>query len=356
MVANTWTDILASTAPAQPRFGLAAAGHHASERPRHRAQRTRAPLAQRKYSLRNVTGCGGQMDPYRRSACLWIDQWAEKAPPNALRHARSTRWQPPPQQIPRLIVQLVHARGEPPVRPRQHHLARYRHGWRSLNPEYAYALLDDADCASFVDAVGTERHKAAYFAVTLGSQKADLFRAYWIALLGGIYADVDMELQRPLREWLPRGASGVTSSHWEFAFLAYAPCPVSHLEGSPSRSAARDSPCDVRSSHRVQVRAAAPDHDHLPRARGGRGPLAGHVQGLVHAVSVRGRRRTRPGLRAARDGPHPVLARRAAHYRARRVHHLVERRASRERGLRRGHRRALNLTTTTITTLTTTLY
>lgn len=242
MVANTWTDILASTAPAQPRFGLAAAGHHASERPRHRAQRTRAPLAQRKYSLRNVTGCGGQMDPYRRSACLWIDQWAEKAPPNALRHARSTRWQPPPQQIPRLIVQLVHARGEPPVRPRQHHLARYRHGWRSLNPEYAYALLDDADCASFVDAVGTERHKAAYFAVTLGSQKADLFRAYWIALLGGIYADVDMELQRPLREWLPRGASGVTSSHWEFAFLAYAPCPVSHLEGSPSRSAARDSP------------------------------------------------------------------------------------------------------------------
>ena len=32
--------------------------------------------------------------------------------------------------------------------------------------------------------------------------QADLFRAYWISLLGGIYADVDMELQKPLRDWV----------------------------------------------------------------------------------------------------------------------------------------------------------
>ena len=147
------------------------------------------------------------------------------------------------QTIPRVIFQ-VGATAESALKKHE----KWMQTWWTLNPEYDYMLLSDEDCDSFVGAHASDDERRAYGVLRTGAQRADLFRVLWLKLVGGVYADLDLELRMPLRqafdraaglddssratnfrEWaaLPRDNRSEASlvawdfSGWNFAFLAY---------------------------------------------------------------------------------------------------------------------------------------
>jgi len=122
------------------------------------------------------------------------------------------------QQIPLVLLQLS---STPEHALRTHE--RWMRTWWTLNPEYHYMLLSDGDCDAFVGAHASDDERAAYGLLRTGAQRADLFRLLFLKAIGGVYADLDLELRTPLRHVLPPAASSVVGSTWNFAFLAYAP-------------------------------------------------------------------------------------------------------------------------------------
>ena len=122
------------------------------------------------------------------------------------------------QNVPRLIVQTGPSFAK----------ALRTHGslmqtWWNLNPEYEYRFMDDDACDAFVRRVGSPDEIRAWRSIVLGAMRADLFRLLWLKYRGGVYADIDMELGRPLREIIPAHASAVVSLHWSFELLIYTP-------------------------------------------------------------------------------------------------------------------------------------
>jgi mannosyltransferase OCH1-like enzyme len=147
------------------------------------------------------------------AAQQWLDTWQQTHPlqwRGAV--ARSDALVSGSPSIPRRIMQcgpLTH-RDRPHVKT-----------WLDLNQEYEHVFLTDEDAASFVDRVASEREAAAYGALNLGAQRADLLRLIYLRELGGVYADTDVELRWPLREFVPPTASLLTTSGWSYEFLAY---------------------------------------------------------------------------------------------------------------------------------------
>ena len=134
----------------------------------------------------------------------------------------------PRQAIPRHIVQTGSAW---PSALTKHE--EYVRSWLDLNPEYEYSFFSDVHAARFVARHGTRREREAYRRILTGSQRADLFRVIYLKVAGGVYADLDEELQRPLRELfggvdvsgrrVPRESSAVVGSFWPFEFMLYVP-------------------------------------------------------------------------------------------------------------------------------------
>ena len=99
-------------------------------------------------------------------------------------------------------------------------------GWRELNPEYDYHIFSERDCVEFVRAFGSAEDARAYAAIAMGAQHADVCRAHVLLHLGGVYADADLELRRPLRELVPANASAANLAGgggviWPYTFLAF---------------------------------------------------------------------------------------------------------------------------------------
>jgi len=73
--------------------------------------------------------------------------------------------------------------------------------WKSMNPEYAYALYTDSDMERMI--------KDNYSYIVPAWQrmrpveKADTFRYAILHQEGGFYSDLDVTCARPIREWLP---------------------------------------------------------------------------------------------------------------------------------------------------------
>ena len=156
-------------------------------------------------------------------------------------------------------------------------------------------LLSDADCDSFVGAHASDEEQRAYGLLRTGAQRADLFRILFLKVIGGVYADLDLELRTPLREVLPPQASLVAGSTWNFAFLAYQRNHVRRWPTTPRRALPHDQ------SRRVRARAAAD-----ASARGGRRGGAGHRAVGAHGAGHAGR------LLLARGKPRDALAYAAA--------------------------------------------
>lgn len=120
--------------------------------------------------------------------------------------------------VPRTIVQTGKTFAHALV---QH--ARYMATWWSLNPEYTYRFYSDLDADAFVAKRATASEQSAWNALTVGAQRADLFRMLYLKYCGGVYADLDAELGRPLREIMNYRSSAVTGLYWPFECLIYAP-------------------------------------------------------------------------------------------------------------------------------------
>jgi len=134
----------------------------------------------------------------------------------------------PSQAIPRHIVQT----GNTWTQAYRHHHG-YMRTWLDHNPEYEYSFFGDEHASRFMARHGTEREREAYGRILTGSQRADLFRIVYLKVAGGVYADLDEELRRPLRQLfggtdfkgrtIPRSSSAVIGSFWPFEFLLYVP-------------------------------------------------------------------------------------------------------------------------------------
>ena len=61
-------------------------------------------------------------------------------------------------------------------------------------------LFSDVHAARFVARHGNRREREAYRRILTGSQRADLWRTLYCKLMGCVYANLDHELLRPLRE------------------------------------------------------------------------------------------------------------------------------------------------------------
>ena len=85
-------------------------------------------------------------------------------------------------------------------------------------------LLSDEDCDSFVGAHATDDERRAYGVLRTGAQRADLFRVLWLKLVGGVYADLDLELRMPLRQAFDR-AAGLDNSSRATNFREWAALP-----------------------------------------------------------------------------------------------------------------------------------
>ena len=134
----------------------------------------------------------------------------------------------PEQAIPRHIMQT----GSTWSHALRHH-GSYMYTWLDLNPEYEYSFFGDDHASRFVATHGTPREREAYRRILTGSQRADLFRVIFLKVAGGVYADLDEELRRPLSQLIggkdeagrtvPRHASAVIGTFWPFEFLLYVP-------------------------------------------------------------------------------------------------------------------------------------
>lgn len=88
------------------------------------------------------------------------------------------------------------------IRDEQRELAK---SWLEMNPEYRHELLTDEQAPTYVE----ERYSDRPDIVAIFNQtsdkilRADLVR--YLALLadGGVYADIDTDCSRPIREWIP---------------------------------------------------------------------------------------------------------------------------------------------------------
>ena len=162
-------------------------------------------------SLLPATDCEPRLSPSG-----WLERWKR-------RHVGTDAYQPasqpdlqPRPRVPRLVMQTAKNTSE----------ARAKYGswmasWTRLNPEYDYVLLDDAACADFVDRFCSDDERLAHARVLTGASRSDLFRLFWLRELGGVYADLDAEATRPLREMLPANASMLAPPNFEPDFMAY---------------------------------------------------------------------------------------------------------------------------------------
>lgn len=150
-------------------------------------------------------------------ARAWLQNWqSQQSYPTYIPASSATLLEP--QLIPRQIIMTAPNASS----------ALAKHGrimktWWRHNPEYSVTVLDEAACSDFVHRFCSEEESRAYHSCLVGSQRADLFRVYFLRLLGGVYADTDLELHRALRTFVPRNASVVASERWEIEFMAYAP-------------------------------------------------------------------------------------------------------------------------------------
>ncbi len=117
-----------------------------------------------------------------------------------------------------------------PTRQVPKNLGEYMQAWRKIQPSWGYKLHTDDDNARLVEA----RYSSlvpTYMRLS-PIQKADIARLLYMHTYGGVYADLDVELLRPLRPLLTECAANKTS-----ALIGQEPLAHSVLlEGKPRQA------------------------------------------------------------------------------------------------------------------------
>ncbi|KAJ3191480.1 membrane-bound alpha-1,6- mannosyltransferase Initiation-specific, partial [Irineochytrium annulatum] len=73
--------------------------------------------------------------------------------------------------------------------------------WTDKNPGYLHHLLDGEGASKFVETCFSERVREAYERLPMMVQRTDFLRYALLYIHGGLYADVDTILLRPLSAW-----------------------------------------------------------------------------------------------------------------------------------------------------------
>ena len=124
----------------------------------------------------------------------------------------------PPQRVPRVIVQI----GPSFHQSLKLHAEHMRSWWR-LNPEYSYAFFNHTQASRFVYERATAEEQQAWRGLMVKASLADFFRVLYLKYQGGVYADLDEELGRPLRELVHPNASAIVDRTWQFECLLFSP-------------------------------------------------------------------------------------------------------------------------------------
>ena len=82
--------------------------------------------------------------------------------------------------------------------------------WTTHNPDYAYQLYDDAECAALIAEHFPSEVLTAYHRLRAGAFKADLWRLCALYVHGGVYADLDTICMGLLDPYIGGGAQFVS--------------------------------------------------------------------------------------------------------------------------------------------------
>mmetsp|Transcript_41182 Transcript_41182/g.68489 ORF Transcript_41182/g.68489 Transcript_41182/m.68489 type:complete len:320 (-) Transcript_41182:180-1139(-) len=145
------------------------------------------------------------------AATVWLRNWKERLPAGSLQY-RPAQIQLAKTRIPQVLLQCGANLNDTNA---------YQESFRVLNPEYEYMLWIEADAISFIDAVGSEQERYAYASIVAGANKGDMLRLIFLREVGGVFAETDTRLTKPLREVLAADASGVVVRGWDFDLLAF---------------------------------------------------------------------------------------------------------------------------------------
>ena len=150
------------------------------------------------------------------AANRWLVDWQRKhAAKSVFRpSSRSNATIAGPQRVPRNVFHTVNANASEFVA-----RSELLSAWRELNPEYDWHVFEEVDCTHFVDNIATATQRLTYRALATGAARADFFRILVLLYLGGVYADVDVQLRRPLHSVLDAEASMVLSPRLPFEWL-----------------------------------------------------------------------------------------------------------------------------------------
>lgn len=96
------------------------------------------------------------------------------------------------QNIPRVIYQTYKTNTVHP------NLYKNVESWINLNPTYRYEFYDDDRIRNFILKEYDEKHLERFDSIKVGASKSDYFRILVIYKYGGVYADLDNRLLKPL--------------------------------------------------------------------------------------------------------------------------------------------------------------
>jgi hypothetical protein len=101
------------------------------------------------------------------------------------------------KRIPRIIHQTYF---ELLTAPRYPHIHRLQNSWKASGWDYRF--YTDMDCRNYIEKHYPDRFLEAYDALIIGAFRADLFRLLVLFREGGIYADIDTQLEADLDNFI----------------------------------------------------------------------------------------------------------------------------------------------------------
>lgn len=128
---------------------------------------------------------------------------------------------PNPQPIPRVIHQTNRERDFVPSKPHGGGILVWDpSSWERLNPQWTYLQSDDIEEQAWVTRSLGSEHESSLLRAWLALEnepvmRADLWRYLKIALVGGVYADMDTRCLQPVERWMEwQDQPAGTSLHW----------------------------------------------------------------------------------------------------------------------------------------------
>ncbi|KAI0538276.1 nucleotide-diphospho-sugar transferase [Xylaria digitata] len=87
----------------------------------------------------------------------------------------------------------------------------FPHKWRTVNPQYRYERITDANCNAYVEDHFPANVSRVFTSLADPILKADLLRYLVLMLEGGVWADIDVLPHVPISDWIPEAYQDSTN-------------------------------------------------------------------------------------------------------------------------------------------------